>query len=98
MAKGGSPLTHLPVAPLMHGASQWSVMSQSFVGSKVVLIAQFDPDAVWRLVEREKVNTLMVTGDAMGKPLVEALDAPGADYDVSSLFAVVSSAAIFRPR
>jgi acyl-CoA synthetase (AMP-forming)/AMP-acid ligase II len=95
VAKGEFPLTHLPVAPLMHGASQWAVMSQSFVGSKVVLIAQFDPDAVWRLVERERVNTLMVTGDAMGKPLVEALDAPGAHYDLSSLFAVVSSAAIF---
>jgi acyl-CoA synthetase (AMP-forming)/AMP-acid ligase II len=37
----------------------------------------------------------MITGDAMGKPLVEALDDPGADYDVSSLFAVVSSAALF---
>ncbi len=95
VAKGAFPLTHLPIAPLMHGASQWSVMAQSFVGSKVVLIAQFDPEAVWRLVEAEKVNTVMVTGDAMGKPLIEALDAPGADYDLSSLIAVVSSAAIF---
>jgi acyl-CoA synthetase (AMP-forming)/AMP-acid ligase II len=31
----------------------------------------------------------------MGKPLVEALDAPGAAYDLSSLVAVVSSAANF---
>jgi acyl-CoA synthetase (AMP-forming)/AMP-acid ligase II len=93
-AAGG--MVHLPVAPLMHGATQWSVMGQSFVGSKIVLIAKFDPDAVWRLVGEEGVNSVMITGDAMGKPLVEQLDAPEADeYDLSSLVAVVSSAALF---
>ena len=91
----GGPLTHLPVAPLMHGATQWSVMGQSFVGSKVVLMAKFEPHEVWRLIEHERVNTLMVTGDAMAKPLIEALEEPGADYDLSSLFAVVSTAALF---
>ncbi|HLN16245.1 MAG TPA: acyl-CoA synthetase [Acidimicrobiales bacterium] len=91
----GSPLTHFPIAPLMHGATQWSVMGQSFVGSKVVLVARFEPGAVWRLIGQEKVNTLMMTGDAMAKPLVEALDEPGADYDLSSLVAVVSTAALF---
>ncbi len=92
----GGGMVHLPVAPLMHGATQWSVMGQSFVGSKIVLIAKFDPDAVWRLVGEEGVNSVMITGDAMGKPLVEQLDAPEAvEYDLSSLLAVVSSAALF---
>jgi len=92
--RGGS-MTHLPIAPLMHGATQWAVMGQSFVGSKIVLMARFDPHEVWRLVERERVNSLMVTGDAMAKPLVEALDDPGTTHDISSLVAVVSSAALF---
>jgi acyl-CoA synthetase (AMP-forming)/AMP-acid ligase II len=92
-AAGG--LTHLPVAPLMHGATQWAVMGQSFVGSKIVLMAKFEPAAVWRLVGEEKVTTVMITGDAMGKPLVEALDEPGTDYDLSSLAALVSTAALF---
>jgi 3-oxocholest-4-en-26-oate---CoA ligase len=91
----GGPIVHLPVAPLMHGATQWCVMGQSFVGSKIVLLARFDPDDVWRLVGDEKVNSVMITGDAMGKPLVERLDEPGVDYDLSSLLAVVSSAALF---
>jgi acyl-CoA synthetase (AMP-forming)/AMP-acid ligase II len=91
----GGALTHLPIAPLMHGATQWAVMGQSFVGAKIVLVAKFEPHDVWRLVEQERVNSLMVTGDAMAKPLVEALDDPGADYDLSSLVAVVSSAALF---
>ncbi|HEY6471305.1 MAG TPA: acyl-CoA synthetase, partial [Acidimicrobiales bacterium] len=92
----GGGMVHLPIAPLMHGATQWAVMGQSFVGSKVVLIAKFDPDAVWRLVGAEGVNSVMITGDAMGKPLVEQLDEPAAaSYDLSSLLAVVSSAALF---
>ena len=37
----------------------------------------------------------MITGDAMGKPLIESLDDAGTDHDLSSLLAVVSSAALF---
>ncbi len=46
----GGGMVHLPVAPLMHGATQWCVMGQSFVGSKIVLMAKFDPHDVWQLV------------------------------------------------
>jgi acyl-CoA synthetase (AMP-forming)/AMP-acid ligase II len=92
-ANGG--LIHLPVAPLMHGATQWCVMGQSFVGAKIVLMAKFDPHEVWHLVETEKVNSVMITGDAMGKPLIESLDDAGTSHDLSSLLAVVSSAALF---
>jgi 3-oxocholest-4-en-26-oate---CoA ligase len=89
--------TMLPIAPLMHGATQWSVMGGSFQGNKVVLVAKFDPDRVWRLVGEERVNSIMITGDAMGRPLVEALDAPGADYDLASLVNLSSTAAVFSP-
>src|SRR3984957_16339486 len=37
----GGAMVHLPIAPLMHGATQWCVMGQSFVGSKIVLMAKF---------------------------------------------------------
>jgi acyl-CoA synthetase (AMP-forming)/AMP-acid ligase II len=30
----GVPLTFLPIAPLMHGATQWAVMGQSFLGNR----------------------------------------------------------------
>src|ERR1019366_7167182 len=91
----GGPMTSLPIAPLMHGASQRSAMGQSFGGNRIILVARFDPHEVWRLVETEKANSVMITGDAMGKPLVEALDDPDASYDFSSLYAVVSTAALF---
>jgi acyl-CoA synthetase (AMP-forming)/AMP-acid ligase II len=93
----GGQLTFLPVAPLMHGATQWAVMGQSFVGNRIVLVPRFDPAEVWGLVERERVNMLMITGDAMGRPLIEALDEPGASWDLSSLIGITSTAALFSP-
>ncbi len=96
--KLGFQLTFLPIAPLMHGATQWAVMGQSFLGHKVVLTAQFDPHEVWRLVEAERANSMMVTGDAMARPLIEALDEePSASRDLSSLVSLSSTAAVFSP-
>jgi len=89
------PRVYFAIAPLMHGATQWSLMGRSFVGHKSVLVARFDPHEVWRLVECEKVQALMITGDAMGRPLVEALAESACD--VSSLFLVTSTAAVFSP-
>ncbi len=87
----------LPIAPLMHGATQWAVMAGSFTGRKTVLTAKFDPKETWRLVEQEKVNGIMITGDAMGRPLVEALVTEQDKRDLSSFFLLVSSAAVFSP-
>jgi 3-oxocholest-4-en-26-oate---CoA ligase len=96
-AAGGGAVTFLPCAPLMHGASQWGVMSQSFQGNRLVLIARFDPRRVWELVAEEGVNVLFITGDAMGRPLIEALEERGSQYDTSALVAVTSTAAVFSP-
>ncbi len=96
-AAGEAALTSLPIAPLMHGASQWAVMGRSFHGHRIVLVAKFDAAQVWRLVEQERVQVIMITGDAMGRPLIEALDDPSAHYDPSSLVAVTSTAATFSP-
>jgi 3-oxocholest-4-en-26-oate---CoA ligase len=93
----GGQVTFLPVAPLMHGATQWGVMGQSFTGNRIVLVAKFDPHEVWSMVERERINMVMITGDAMGKPLIETLDEPDASYDLSSLIGITSTAALFSP-
>src|SRR5690606_29309524 len=84
-----------PIAPLMHGATQWGTMGQGFIGNKVILCAQFDPGAVWRTVAAERVNTLMITGNAMARPLLDELARPDHGYDLSSLLAVSSTAALF---
>jgi 3-oxocholest-4-en-26-oate---CoA ligase len=92
-----APTTSLPIAPLMHGATQWGVMGGSFVGNKIVLVSKFDPHRVWQLVGEEGVNLIMITGDAMGRPLIETMRERGDEYDLSSLVAVGSTAAVFSP-
>jgi acyl-CoA synthetase (AMP-forming)/AMP-acid ligase II len=93
-----NPMVMLPIAPLMHGATQWGVMGQSFVGNTVVLTARFEGRRIFELVAEEKVNAVMITGDAMARPLLEALDEPGvAELDVSSWLALSSTAALFSP-
>jgi acyl-CoA synthetase (AMP-forming)/AMP-acid ligase II len=96
-AEAREPGTMLPIAPLMHGACQWAVMGGAFQGNKIVLTAKFDAARVWDLVAAERVNSIMITGDAMGRPLAEALGAPDADFDVSSLVSISSTAAVFSP-
>ncbi|MFC1418834.1 acyl-CoA synthetase [Streptacidiphilus cavernicola] len=91
-----NPLTFFPIAPLMHGATQWGLMQQLFRGNRAVLLDRFDARRVWELTESEQVNLVMITGDAMGRPLIEELDAadsPG--YRLDAFFGLVSSAALF---
>lgn len=82
------------IPPLMHGAAQWGTMGQHFQGNTIVLVPKFSPEAVWALIENEKCNSLLITGDAMGRPLIEHLEA-NPDIDASSLISVSSSAAVF---
>lgn len=87
-----------PLPPLMHGAAQWAVLGPLFIGNKIALWSgSFDPHAVWRMIERERVNTIQLTGDAMARPLIEALNEPGATYDLSSVMIITSTAAVFSP-
>lgn len=95
--KKAPPMTALPVAPLMHGACQWSTFISLFAGQKVVLSGRknFDPDHLWELVERERVNTISIVGDAMGRPLAEALERALPTRDLSSVFIIGSGGAVF---
>jgi len=92
------PTTMMPIAPLMHGATQWGVMGGAFRGNKIVLVAKFEGRRVWELIAQEQINATMITGDAMARPLLEALDEPGvADLDLSSWVSLSSTAALFSP-
>ncbi|WP_227998326.1 acyl-CoA synthetase [Nocardia australiensis] len=82
-----------PLSPLIHGAAQWAAFIALNSGGTVVFVPRFDADEVWRTVEREQVNVLTVVGDAMAKPLLDAYRAK--NYDVSSLWAFSSHAALF---
>ena len=85
----------LCAAPLIHGNAQVAALAALFSGETVVLLPAFDAHEIWRAIERHQVNVLVIIGDAMARPLVEAYLA--GDYDASSLVAVSSSAALFSP-
>ncbi len=69
------------IAPLMHGAAQWGVFNGLINGRSTVLMPKFDAHEVWKAVEKHRITTLGITGDAMGRPLIEALEE--GDYDAS---------------
>jgi 3-oxocholest-4-en-26-oate---CoA ligase len=87
----------VPICPFMHGTAHWMAFSSLFMGGTVIIPAEhrLDPIAVWRLVEREQANYIVIVGDAFARPLLDALDsAAGRAIDVSSLQVVLSGGAV----
>lgn len=98
-ARDGAGSVSFPIAPLMHGAALWVAIMTVLAGNTLVLSSQrkLDPHEVWSTVEREKVVGMSIVGDAMARPLVEALDEPGASYDLSGFFVIGSGGALLSP-
>nr|WP_202517257.1 acyl-CoA synthetase [Streptomyces sp. SID685] len=94
VAAGGSGITFFPTPPLMHGTSTLTAFIGFNFGQRVVLHRRFVPEEVLRTVEREKVTSMSLVGDAMLRPLIDALNGPMRGTDCSALFSVSSSGAI----
>jgi acyl-CoA synthetase (AMP-forming)/AMP-acid ligase II len=88
-------LAMMTAAPLIHGAAQLGTLIAMMQGGKAVLAPRFDPHLIWRAIEQEKVLSLSLVGDAMARPLAEALAKDPSRYDTSSLFVIGSAGAIF---
>jgi len=97
-AAANPPMIRYPIPPMIHGATQSATWMSIFSGQTTVLAPEFNADEVWRAIHEHKVNLLFFTGDAMARPLLDALQAAhdkGEDYDLSSLFLLASTAALF---
>ena len=100
-AAANPPMIRYPIPPMIHGATQSATWMSIFSGQTTVLAPEFNADEVWRAIHDHKVNLLFFTGDAMARPLLDALLAAqeGAGdkepYDLSSLFLLASTAALF---
>ncbi|MEU5317739.1 acyl-CoA synthetase [Streptomyces sp. NPDC021056] len=94
VAAGGSGITFFPTPPLMHGTSTLTAFIGFNFGQRVVLHRKFSPEDVLRTIEREKVTSMSLVGDAMLRPLIDALKGPMKGTDTSSMFSVSSSGAI----
>ncbi|MDV7241061.1 MULTISPECIES: acyl-CoA synthetase [Rhodococcus] len=91
----GEPTLWFALPPLIHAAAMMPTLTALFSGNTVLLESKFDPHRTWELVERHRVQILIITGDAMGRPLIEARQS--SRTDTSSLAVVASGAALFSP-
>ncbi|WP_405875968.1 MULTISPECIES: acyl-CoA synthetase [unclassified Streptomyces] len=94
VAAGGSGITFFPTPPLMHGTSTLTSFIGFNFGQRVVIHRKFVPEEVLRTVEKEKVTSMSLVGDAMLRPLIDALNGPMKGTDCSSVFSVSSSGAV----
>ncbi|MGW0044914.1 acyl-CoA synthetase [Rhodococcus sp. NPDC003348] len=94
-------MVRFPIPPMIHGGSQSAVFHSLFGGGTLVMHPEFDGHEVWQVIDRHKVNLIFITGDAMARPMLDALKAgnpeTGEPYDLSSLYVMASSAALFSP-
>jgi fatty-acyl-CoA synthase len=91
------PLVACVTAPMMHGGGQWVTFITFTTAGTVVLYTgrRYDAEEIWRIAARERANSVMVVGDAMARPLAEALGAGAAtDLDLSALVVIGSGGAI----
>ena len=92
-------LCALPTPPFMHVSSHWLVFSMLLGAGKIVIApgGRFEPATIWRLVGDERVNVLVIVGDAMARPLADELEARATTYDTSTLMVVGSGGAVLSP-
>jgi len=83
----------IPAAPLMHGTGAFNSFNMlQMAGSITTLVGRkFDVVELLDTVERERITSLTIVGDAFAKPVLAALDAEPDRWDVSSLRVILSS-------
>jgi acyl-CoA synthetase (AMP-forming)/AMP-acid ligase II len=88
----GEPSTWMILPPLMHLAAMMPTFIALWSGNCVIFVPRFDPAHVWRTVAAERPGVLVVTGDAMARPLIDAYRAD--PVDATGLFMIASGAAL----
>ena len=80
--------------PFMHGAGHWVSFSTWNGGGTVFVPSipeRLDPVDMWSTVERERIDFMLIVGDAFARPLLDELSRN--TYDISSLAVVLSGGA-----
>ncbi len=94
VAEADTGLRVMLAPPFMHGAGHWMAF-RTWLGGGTVFVQsvpeRLDPADIWSLVEREKMNCLLIVGDAFARPLLDELDRHA--YELSSLTVLLSGGA-----
>lgn len=94
VAEANTELRALIGPPFMHGAGHWIAFRTWLSGGTVFIPSvpeHLDPADVWGTIERERLNFLLIVGDAFARPLLDELDRH--TYDLSSLAMMLSGGA-----
>jgi acyl-CoA synthetase (AMP-forming)/AMP-acid ligase II len=84
--------------PLMHATGMIAAFGALGFGGTVILLphGKFEPDQLWATVEKWRATRMTIVGQPFAQPLLEALDANPGRWDLSSLFAIGSSGAMWN--
>jgi fatty-acyl-CoA synthase len=94
VAEATAGLRALLAPPFMHGAGHWMSFRTWNTGGTIFVQStpeRLDPVDVWGLIERERLNFLLIVGDAFARPLLDGLDQHS--YDLSCLTVLLSGGA-----
>ena len=95
-AAGAMSIVVIP--PFMHGAAQWAAYTMVTMGGRLVIpddVERMRAPDVLRLVERERVLSIPVVGDAIARPLIDEIER--GDYDLSSVVTFTNGGAPLSP-
>lgn len=85
---------YIPACPLMHGTGQFGSFIAMWWGRTVICLDDrgFDADNLWQTVNRYRVSTISIVGDAFARPMLDALRAaPTNSFDLSCVTLITSS-------
>ena len=85
--------------PLGHAAGQWLAFATLFMGGTVLLLGGVaaSPEAVLDQAAGERATTVVLVGEAMAWPVVDALATAPGRWDLSALCTVLSGGAALAP-
>jgi 3-oxocholest-4-en-26-oate---CoA ligase len=95
--EGRAPVYVAP--PLMHGTGMFTAFGALSKGAPLVLTRSihFDPVVALDEMTRLRCGGLAIVGDAFARPLLDALRANPARYDITSMRTVTSSGMMWSP-
>ena len=97
LESGPTGVTLMPACPLMHGTGGFTANTTLAEGGRVCLLEsrKYDPVEMLDVIQREKVNGLVIVGDPFSRPLLTVLDEHPGTWDLSSLMMIISSGAMW---
>lgn len=92
------PVVTLPLSPFMHGTALFTSMNTLALGGTVLVTSspRFDPDAAVRFAVEAGATRIIVAGDSVALPLVEAVERAGLDV-FGCVRSMISSGMRFSP-